>query len=59
MRNVKDILRCLPGLSLEGLLGDVHLQVTGDSGCFHLMDAKDPAPDSFLLHSTRVTGSLV
>ena len=28
-------------------------------GCFHLIDAKDPAPDSFLLHSTRVTGSLV
>lgn len=31
IRNVKDILRRLPGLSLEGLLGDVHLQVTGDS----------------------------
>ena len=59
MRNVKDVLETPPRTPFRKTPGRRSSPSHWRFGCFHLVDAEDPAPDSFLLHSTGVTGSLV
>ena len=59
MRTVKDILKTPPRTLFRRTPRRRSSPSHWRFGCFHLVDARDPAFDSILFHSTRVTRRLV